>query len=186
MLDTYNQITESELNAVKGAFGTGLALEKTLEGYNYVDGKIFRPGRVVSVHPTDGQWRLGCPLDGGHHRVPFFVWDGNRSGQFDVRKVPGGVGGGKFVALCALGGYEVFSTEFIAAGSWPFNRALSVYNVDDADLGKVQLWDGNPGQVICGYTMPTELHQTNGVITLPGKTAYNKDFIQFLTCFRPV
>lgn len=187
MTVAYNQVTDHELNAIKGPWGTQAVLDKTLKFRDYNDGiRFYFKGRCVSIHPTDLIWELGCPKDSAVHRIPWFVWDGNEVGQFDVNSVPGGMGGGRFPALCANGPYELFTTEITPSVSYPANKGLIAVNTADATQGTIGPWNGSDAGSLVGFVTPDEFPSNPDTPTNPGTTQQNKQYVCFISAFHRV
>lgn len=129
-------------------------------------GEAFVKGSLVYVDPTTGTLKAG----GGATYMP--MWAITGVNDFDANGDVGNMAGGHVSAYVATGGYEIFTTEFVA-GVYAPNDLLTYATGDDA--GKVK-------KSAALYSAAAVV----GVVSSGTATEmYNQSVLYFWPCFQP-
>lgn len=172
----FGQMFDHELNPRFGWSGDrGLALEKTLPvGTN--NNKVFA-GSVVFI--DDGNvFKLGVPTGTTvtRTRIPCFAFQ--NEDDFDVNPDLGNIAGGVLMALCALGTFELESTEFDPNQTYTTGTYLTA---DSGANATGQLAPGTLGtDTIVGIVSETGPN-TDGSF----ENEHGENVIRFYTWFMP-
>jgi len=163
-----------------------------------IQGGIFFSGRCVHLN-DNGAWELGS----GVAHLPFFLL--NNSDDLDVMNDGGvvvdsgkgpvltepdawspGTPSGKMNAVCALGGFELASTEFDATKTYKPNDQLKAPLSDLTAAGLLNVG----GKLTNDATAPNPTFGSVGVVTrgrtpTSAKNAHGRDELYFASCFLP-
>lgn len=157
------QMFDHELNPVKG-WPNPYAVDKIAEIASGVTG--INSGMVVSLDPN-GRFIRGADTSA----MPCFAFP--NSSDFDVLSDRGNISGGNMMALVAIGGYELESTEFIGSGYAP-NVPLTAENSTPADVGKLKITTLGSADLIVGVC-------NRGPIA----NEYGKEMVRFWPVYLP-
>jgi hypothetical protein len=154
-----------------------------------IQGGIFFSGRCVHLNPS-GSWELGVEKG----QLPFFLL--NNSDDLDVANDGGnpateadawspGTPSGKMNAVCALGGFELASTEFIATDTYAPNDRLAAPITTGVPATML-----TASGVLKKSTVNTFAEAVVGVVTrgrIPTspKNAHGRDEIYFASVYLP-
>lgn len=177
----YGQMYDHELNPRKGWSGDrGMALEKALPIKATLTNTVYA-GCVVHIDDNN-QFKLGLHATSSltQTRVPLFAFQNENDP--DVNPDLGNIAGGRLMALCALGDFELESTEFVTTGSpsyLPGKYLTSDDGSGDAATGKIQLATMKT-HVVCGIISETGSN-ANGSF----ENEHGQNVIRFWTWFLP-
>lgn len=144
----FGQMYDHELNPYRGWSGDrGVVLEKALAISDENSNKIYA-GCCVYVDPNN-KFRLGIRDTGStaSTRVPCFAFQ--NEDDFDVNSDLGNISGGVLMALCALGDFELETTQFDTGSGEDYTPGtLLTATAADAE-GGANSSDGNllPGDI---------------------------------------
>jgi hypothetical protein len=162
------QMFDHELNVVKG-WPSPYAVDKSATLAAGETG--ITAGMVVSLNAA-GSFVRG--LSDANKAVPCFAFPNQQ--DYDVMSDVGNVTGGHLMAIPALTGYEMETTEFVTGETYAPNQELTVENVDADDKGKI-----TPGaygtNLICGIVSDGDQPRTND---------HRKEVVRFWGYFLPV
>lgn len=179
----FGQMYDHELNPRYGWVGDrGSALEKVLP-ISATNNNTVQGGAVVHIDDNN-EFKLGIDATGlnAQTRVPLFSFP--NGDDFDVNPDLGNIAGGVLMALCALGDFELESTEFEAdvSGGYAPGKYLT------ADDGS-----GNPNTAAGEITLGNiGTHVIVGIISESGTNSdgsfeneHGQNVIRFWSWFMP-